>query len=96
MKLYWVTTEDHHEDWFIVASTKEEACKLHEELEGYEPGDANSQEILTIPDNISAELGWPSDDLLFSVGATFIQNGDTRIVKINGQQFVEGMLEAVI
>jgi hypothetical protein len=96
MKLYWVTTEDHHEDWFIVASTVEEASKFHEEEEGYNIGDASSQEILSIPDNISAELGWPSDELLLSVGAVFIKNGDTRIVKINGQQYVEGMLEAVI
>jgi hypothetical protein len=99
MKLYWVTTEDHHEDWFIVASTPEEASKLHEELEGYEIGDASSQEILSIPENISTKPGWPSDELLFFVGATFIQNGDTRIVEIsgvNGKQFVEGMLEATI
>jgi len=29
MNLYWVTTEDHHENWFIIASSSEEACKFH-------------------------------------------------------------------
>jgi len=96
MKLYWVTTDDHHEDWFIIASSKKEACKLHEDYEGYDSGDAYSQKILTIPADISAEIGWPSEELLEAVGAKFINKGDTRVVEINGQQYVEGMLEALI
>ena len=94
MKLYWVTTEDHHEDWFIIASSNKEASKLHEEFEGYNFGDASSQEILSIPDNIPVEPGWPSEEILFSVGAIFIKEDEPRIVEINGQQFTEGMLEA--
>ena len=35
MELYWVTTEDHGEDWFIVAISSKEAAKLHEDMEGY-------------------------------------------------------------
>ena len=94
MKLYWVTTEDHHEDWFIIASSKNKASKLHEEFEGYDMGSASAQEILSIPDNISVEAGWPSEDVLFSVGATFIKEDEPRIIEINGKQFAEGMLEA--
>jgi hypothetical protein len=71
MKLCWVTTEDHHEVWFIVTSSQEEASILHEELEGYSFGDSSSQEILTIPKNIPAEPGWPSENLLFAVGVKF-------------------------
>ena len=96
LKLYWVTTDDHHEDWFIVASSKEEASKFHEENEGYNPGDANSEEILNIPDDVSTDIGWPSEELLLSIGAKFINNDETRIVEINGRQYVEGMLEAHI
>jgi len=96
MKLYWVTTEDHHEDWFIVASSKEEASRIHEEYEGYEPDDASSQEVLTIPENIQAESGWPSEELLFSIGANFICEEEPRVVEINGKRFVEGMLGAHI
>jgi hypothetical protein len=94
MKLYWVTTEDHHEDWFIIASSTKEASKLHEEFEGYDLGSASAQEILSIPDNISVEPGWPSEDVLFSVGATFIKEDEPRIIEINGKQYAEGMLEA--
>lgn len=96
MKLYWVTTEDHHEDWFIIASSKKEASKLHEEFEGYNFGSASSQEILSIPNNIPVEAGWPSEEILFSVGAIFIKENEPRIVEINGKRFVEGMLEAHI
>jgi len=96
MKLYWVTTEDHHEDWFIVASSNEEASLFHEENEGYNPGDATSKEIVDIPDDVATALGWPPDEVLLSVGATFINEDEPRIVEINGQQYVEGMLEAHI
>ena len=71
-KLYWLTTEDHDEDWFVVASSAGEACKFHEDAEGYAIGDATAEEILSIPENIPAESGWPSDELLVAVGAKFI------------------------
>ncbi len=94
MKLYWVTTDDHHEDWFIIASSTNEASKLHEEFEGYDLGAASAQEIINIPDNITVEVGWPSEDVLLSVGAKFIKEDEPRIIEINGKQFAEGMLEA--
>ena len=96
MNLYWATTEDHDEDWFIVASSSEEASKFHEEMEGYDPGDANAEEILNIPENVPAEAGWPSDELLLAVGAEFIINEQSRVVEIDGRKFCEGMLEATL
>lgn len=47
--LYWVTTEDHDEDWFIVAHSFEEAQEMHENYEGYDPGDAFAEEIMPVP-----------------------------------------------
>lgn len=96
MKLYWVTTEDHHEDWFIVAKNKRAAAKFHEDSEGYERGDASAEEILEIPDKIPSETGWPDDELLLSIGARFISNEQTRVVEIGGRRFCEGLLEATI
>ena len=40
--LYWVTTDDHDEDWFILAKTRRAAESYHIEYEGYEPGDARA------------------------------------------------------
>jgi hypothetical protein len=96
MKLYWVTTEDHCEDWFLVARSPEEAQKYHEDMEGYGPGGAKAEEVLEIPENVSVEVGWPSDELLVSVGAKFLINDRSRVVEIGGRKFGEGMLEAII
>ncbi len=96
MKLYWVTTVDHDEDWFIVASSSAEAAALHETLEGYDPGDANAEEILKIPEKVHVEAGWPSDETLQAVGARFIVREQSRVVEIEGRKFCEGMLEAIL
>lgn len=96
MKLYWVITEDHDEDWFIVASSCEEAAKCHEDMEGYEPGEAKAEEVLDIPENVSAEAGWPSEELLLAVGARFLFNDQSRVVEIAGRKFCEGMLQATL
>lgn len=96
MKLYWVTTEDHDEDWFVVASSTEVAAEYHENMEGYDPGDATAEEVLNIPDNISTEVGWPTHECLLSLGATFLREEQTRVVAIAGRKFCEGMLASVI
>src|SRR5260370_38856644 len=44
--LYWVTTEDHGEDWFVFARTPRSAAKSHEDYIGYEPGDASARQVL--------------------------------------------------
>ena len=96
MKLYWVTTEDHDEDWFVVESSSRKASRFHEKMEGYNPGDATAEKVLKIPQDLFAEPGWPSDELLLASGARFIQNDQTRVVEIGGRTFCEGMLEATI
>jgi len=96
MKLYWVTTVDHHEDWFMIASTAKEAAKLHEKYEGYNSGDAIAEEILQIPENISCKKGWPKHQLLVDLGAVFLLNEPVRVVEIKGRKFCEGLLEAEI
>ena len=96
MKLYWVTTEDHEEDWFVVAISAKEAAKFHEDMEGYNPGDAIAEAILDIPEEISAEIGWPSDEFLKALGATFLCDSPSRVVEISGRKFCEGLMEATI
>ncbi len=96
MQLYWVTTEDHCEDWFIVAGSVEEAAQLHENMEGYDTGDAIAEAVLDIPEDMFAEAGWPPEDLLTALGATFISDDFARVVEIIGRKFREGLLEATI
>jgi len=43
VNLYWVTTDDHDEDWFILARTGRTAESYHIQYEGYEPGDTRAE-----------------------------------------------------
>jgi hypothetical protein len=96
MQLYWATTEDHSEDWFIVASDVEEAARLHENMEGYDEGDATAELVLDIPENITVEKGWPDEELLETLGAIFINRDSTRVVEIAGRKYCEGLLESTL
>lgn len=96
MKLYWVTTEDHDEDWFVVAQNAKKATRFFEDYEGYNRGDAAAQEVLSIPSEIATEPGWPDEDLLLAVGARYLHSDQTRVVEINGRTYCEGMLEATL
>ncbi len=96
MKLYWVTTEDHSEDWFVVATCAEEAAKFHEDEEGYNPGDATADAIVEIPESVPAEIGWPPDEVLLAVGAKFLGDSQSRVVEIDGRKFCEGLMEETL
>lgn len=96
MYLYWVTTEDHCEDWFVVAQTPVAAARFHETAEGYECGEAHAEEVLVIPDEFNPIEGWPSDELIHDLGGVFINEEHPRVVELNNKKYCEGMLEAVI
>jgi hypothetical protein len=96
LKLYWVTTEDHCEDWFVVAHSPTAAASFHETAEGYERGEASAEEILPIPNDFHPVEGWPSDELIRNLGGVFVHEEPPRIVEINSKKYCEGMLEAVI
>lgn len=96
MQLYWATTEDHSEDWFIVASSVEEAAMLHEQMEGYDDGDATAELVLDIPEDITVEKGWPEEELLEALGGKFITRDASRVVEIAGRKYSEGLLEETL
>ena len=94
--LYWVMTEDHDEDWFVVASSAEEAARYHEREEGYGEGDAFAEKVVDISSETEAEAGWPSRELLLELGAKFLREDEPRVVEIAGKKFTEGMLGSLI
>jgi hypothetical protein len=47
MKLYWVSTDDHDEDWFIFVDSAKSARAFHEDYEVYGEGDARSRLIVS-------------------------------------------------
>ncbi len=103
MDLYWVSTEDHDEDWFVLANDPFEAEQHFENYEGYVEGEAMAEYIMEIPGHIEQpdpdkdeDWAWPSHEFLEACGATFLRNETPRVVEINGRRFSEGMLEHTI
>ncbi|MBK8998118.1 MAG: hypothetical protein IPM35_20540 [Myxococcales bacterium] len=80
--LYWCTTPDGDEDWFVVASSARAARSFHERAEGYEAGSASAERVVTLPphlrdgsawrdpgaDELSTRAAWPSDALIEACG----------------------------
>lgn len=95
VKLFWVQTEDHDEDWFVVAASSADAATFFEEVEGYDRRDATAREVMTLPDGRDDADGWASDDLLSACGASFVSSAP-RVVLLNGETFVEGALDFAI
>jgi hypothetical protein len=80
--LYWCTTPDADEDWFVVADSARSARRFHEGVEDYEPGEAHAERVVGLPDELLEDggwrdgpngkvykrSGWPSDELLAACG----------------------------
>ena len=99
--MYWVTTADHAEDWFIFAESARQARAFHEDHEGYGKGDARSRLIVSKVTLKEFMNGTPPCHAqfqdLFQIG---FQDAGTipnrRGVKFSGEIFREGILEAII
>ncbi len=93
MILYWVTTKDHDQDWFVAAESPTDASAFFEHTTGYDPGAATAERVMEIPADMPTGLGWPPDYVLIALGADFIYDTVPRVVEINGNRYLEGMNE---
>ena len=99
VNLYWVTTDDHDEDWFILARTGRTAESYHIQYEGYEPGDARAELILrAATDPIPGLIPRHAQLEDLQVLGFEILNPDPngRCVRRNGRTFLEGHLESIV
>lgn len=99
VNLYWVTTDDHDEDWFILASTGRTAESYHIQYEGYEPGGARAELILrAATDPIPGLIPRHAQLEDLQVLGFEILNSDPngRCVRRNGRTFLEGHLESMV
>lgn len=107
-KLYWCETDDHDEDWFVVARDAVEAFRYHEEAEGYDEDDARAEFVCVLPpseQNVDGP-GWPDRSTLEACGAEFLPNSPqdggnelranlgsgSYVVRLRGRTFAEGDL----
>ena len=101
IKLYWVSSDDHDQDWLIFADTARRARAYHEHYEGYGKGDAHSRLIVSKVTLKEFMNGTPPCHAqfqdLFQIG---FQDAGTipnrRGAKFSGEIFREGILEAII
>ncbi len=101
VKLYWVTTADHDEDWFIVAVSARQARAYHEHYEGYGAGDARARLIVRDVRLNKFTNGKPPCHAqmreLMALG--FEDAGsvpDRRKVRFEGKTYTEGILESIV
>ncbi|MFA5310459.1 MAG: GIY-YIG nuclease family protein [Candidatus Paceibacterota bacterium] len=95
--LYWVTTRDGGENWFIVAKTDASACSFHEAYEGYSSGDAKARKISSVPLKYCRRKPYHAQlDLLEKLGFTILSDDDVRVVRKNGKIYREGCVVHVI
>lgn len=101
IKLFWVVTPDHINDWFIVSETAWQAAKFHEEKEKYMNGHASADYVEDIPINVWSKITtssailveptWPSRELLEALGAKIIDDTPRyRKVYLKNTLFTEG------
>jgi hypothetical protein len=93
MNLYWVETDDHDEDWFILAEDETAASRFYEAEEGYRPGEARASFVCELPECVSEQAGYPTMDVLESCGARVIRGETPRVVEVAGRAFCEGLLD---
>lgn len=103
MDLYWVETDDHHEDWFVVANVPHEAEEFFESYEGYDEDTAVATLVcslkgieLEIESDSECGSNWASNELLISLGAEIQNHDEARVVRLLGNTYAEGMLESII
>ena len=101
VKLYWVSTDDHDEDWFILAESARSAKRYHEYYEGYGAGDARARLIVRDVRLTKFTNGEPPCHAqmreLFALG--FKDAGSVpsqRSVRFEGKTYTEGILESLV
>ena len=95
--LYWVTTKDNNEDWFIFARSARTAAKFHEECHGYNPNDASAHLVISdVLESVVSAVRCPADIAhLKALGfETANPEPSHREVCLSGAPFVEGQLHA--
>ncbi len=94
-RLFWCSTPDHDEDWFVVARSAAGARRYHEDAEGYARGDATAELVCALPARFArTAVGWPSDALLDACGAERLKRSGARVVRIGDRLFGEGDIAA--
>jgi hypothetical protein len=96
-RLYWVTTPDGDEDWFVLAYTAKSASSFHDDYEGYEIGDAKAELIMQAPKLTGSFPRHAQLEDLKSLGFQIADpNPRLRIVRLGARVFPKGPLQHLV
>lgn len=90
-KLYWIETDDHGEDWFVMARNAYAARRHFEAVEGYDRGDSRATEVLILGEE--GRTGWPTLEELVALGFEVLRAKTPRVLVYNGVRYAEGVME---
>jgi hypothetical protein len=101
INLYWVSTEDHREDWFVLATTRRAAASFHERYEEYSTYAASARMIIADAHLPKYANGPPPCHAqiqeLEALGFQTVADGPLRgAMGYEGEAFAEGFVEALI
>ena len=90
-KLFWVSTKDKDENWFIVASNSYSACKFHIDFEGYDDSSTKAKEICYVEKIYHKDSVYHAQiDMLEDLGFEILIAGMPRVVRKDGIIYKEG------
>jgi hypothetical protein len=95
--LYWMSTKDNDEDWFIFARSARMAAQFHEECHVYHPNDVIAYLVISnVLESVVSAVPCPADIAhLKALGFEIVNREPShREVCLNGAPFVEGQLHA--
>jgi hypothetical protein len=102
VNLYWATTEDNSEDWFFLARSARSAAKAHVNEEGFEPGSASAELILSDVGILVSCQGqtppcWAQIPELTRLGFKVLPSAQgIRKVELDGRVFEEGTAQCML
>jgi len=72
-KLFWCSTEDHANDWGVVARDAQEARRFFATEEGYRLSQVRTDLVVVLPRVRQTDVAnWPTLELIASVGCAFV------------------------
>jgi len=100
IRLYWVTTDDHDQDWFVFAGSARQARAYQEGYEGYGTGEARTRLIVTdVPLNKFSNGEPPCPAQLRELFALGFEDAGSvpnqRSVRFQGKTYTEGLQESM-
>lgn len=96
MKLFWLETADHCNDWFIIAPQKQDAVQWFADAEGYAEYEVAASWVCDLPQGGDFATGWPHQRMFDVLNAHIEIEEGARVVRIAGKTYKEGIEDSII